>query len=194
MSVARTCAVEECSNKHYNRGYCTNHFKSLKKSGVIKNVKSVHHYEYHGMTKSPEHRIWMGIVYRVENPNCPEYTLYGGRGIKMCDRWRSSFLAFYQDMGEKPAPLHSIDRVNNNGDYEPGNCVWATKRQQSINRRRRSDNKTGFTGVYPYRDEWKACISVNGRLKWLGRFKTKEEAVNARHEAELQHYSDVLNR
>jgi hypothetical protein len=74
---------------------------------------------------------------RCYNEKAPKYPNYGGRGIKVCDRWLHSFENFLADMGPKPGPEYSIDRKENDGDYEPGNCRWATPTQQAQNRRER---------------------------------------------------------
>lgn len=88
----------------------------------------------HGLTGTTEHNIWCGIRRRCLNPNDGVYADYGGRGIRICERW-SSFAKFLDDMGARPSSRHSIERRNNNGHYEPGNCYWATRLQQSRNRR-----------------------------------------------------------
>ena len=72
---------------------------------------------------------------RCDNPNATGYANYGGRGIKVCDRWRTSFAAFLADMGPKPSPKHSIDRIDNDRGYERGNCRWATPKEQRRNSR-----------------------------------------------------------
>ena len=82
----------------------------------------------------PEYKAWKNIKSRCYNSNVPNYHNYGGRGIKMCDSWRNSFEIFLIDMGERPGFDYSIDRINNDGDYEPNNCRWATRITQQRNR------------------------------------------------------------
>lgn len=89
----------------------------------------------HGMHGSPEYITWIHMKARCSNPKDKRYKHYGGRGIKVCDRWVDSFESFFSDMGKRPTSQHSIDRINVNGDYEPSNCRWATPTEQRHNRR-----------------------------------------------------------
>jgi len=82
-----------------------------------------------------EYRAWCAMRERCCNPKKDVYKHYGARGIKVCDRWLNSFESFLSDMGLKPTPKHSIDRKNNNGNYTPKNCRWATNEEQQRNRR-----------------------------------------------------------
>lgn len=87
----------------------------------------------HGQSKTPIHAIWLGIIVRCEDKNHHTYPRYGGRGITICERWRNSFEAFLADVGNRPSPDHSIDRIDNNKGYEPGNVRWATQKEQCRN-------------------------------------------------------------
>jgi hypothetical protein len=82
-----------------------------------------------------EHTVWLGMRTRCYGKTYRSYENYGGRGITICDRWRGSFENFLSDMGPRPSLKHSIDRINNDGNYEPGNCRWATKKEQMRNTR-----------------------------------------------------------
>lgn len=89
----------------------------------------------HGMYGSPEYNIWEGMRDRCYRPKTRGYANYGGRGIRVCDRWRESFEAFYEDMGPRPSPEHQLDRIEGDKGYEPGNCRWATRAEQNRNRK-----------------------------------------------------------
>ncbi len=89
------------------------------------------------------YRAWQSMIDRCTNRNVPNYRHYGGRGIEVCDRWRTSFENFLADMGDSPGPGFSLDRINNDGHYEPSNCRWATARQQRINQRSRASITAG---------------------------------------------------
>jgi hypothetical protein len=89
----------------------------------------------HGMFGTPEYSAWCSMVRRCCNPRTEHFELYGGRGIAVCQAWRNDFVAFFRDMGTRPSPKHSLDRIDSNGNYEPSNCRWATTVVQSRNRR-----------------------------------------------------------
>lgn len=138
--------------------------------------------ERHGLRYTSEYRAWADMKDRCTNPNNRYYANYGGRGIKVCKRWFDYFVYFYEDMGIKPTIAHSLDRKDNDGNYEPSNCRWATKREQVLNRHLPKNNTSGYKGIY--RDsrngKWIARVSINGKWIRLGAFNDILEAVKIR--------------
>tara|TARA_R110002020_G_scaffold275012_3_gene490248 strand:+ start:1663 stop:2124 length:462 start_codon:yes stop_codon:yes gene_type:complete len=151
-------------------------------------------YEKHGMQGTPIYEAWCGIKRRCYNKSSKDYNYYGGRGIKVCDKWKDSFLNFYRDMGEKPNKTYSIDRINVYGDYTPDNCRWADKTTQSINQRTRKDSKSGYKGVAFINKKGKfvAYIKIKGIQKHLGYYTDKNNAIKARKEAELKYFKELI--
>lgn len=120
-----TCGNEKIINGENVR---TGHTSSCGCSRTGINVK-------HNMSYTVEHKTWGSMKRRCHNKNDSRYKDWGGRGIKVCDRWFNSFENFFEDMGYRPSKHHSIERINNDGDYEPSNCIWADKKTQDRNRR-----------------------------------------------------------
>lgn len=85
--------------------------------------------------KTPEYRAWVNMIHRCENQTQKDFRNYGGRGIRVCPEWRADYSVFLAKVGRRPSPSHSIDRIDNDGNYEPGNVRWATKREQRANQR-----------------------------------------------------------
>lgn len=124
----------ECGEVVVIAGY---HLKNGNTSscGCLRKETAKERATYHGMKGSRTYQVWQGMKARTTNPNNSHYSAYGGRGIKVCQKWFDSFEAFLSDMGEAPDGM-SIDRINNDGNYEPSNCRWATSKQQCRNNSR----------------------------------------------------------
>lgn len=120
----------------------------------------------HGMSK-PEHPqhwawiVWSGMRRRCYTVSDSAYNRYGGRGIKICDAWLESVRQFYADMGDRPTPKHTIERIDNNGNYEPGNCVWATRAEQTENQR--STKLLTFQGESLSISKWARRLGISRR-------------------------------
>ena len=120
--------------------------------GCLLNIASLPrvHGGYTGRIRIPTYVSWRHMIQRTTDPNSPKWRYYGAKGIKVCERWRNSFQNFVDDMGQRPKGL-TIDRFpNKNGDYEPGNCRWATWKEQAQNRNPMKFGRTGKPVVHPF--------------------------------------------
>jgi hypothetical protein len=112
----------------------------------------------HGLSYTPEYKAWQTMRLRCTVPTNLAYADYGGRGIKVCDRWLNSVAAFIEDMGPKPSPRHELDREDNNGHYEPNNCRWVTRKVNDRNRR--SNRFVTFRGESKTMAEWCEILTL----------------------------------
>jgi hypothetical protein len=143
--------------RNYGCGECSKFF------GIEKRRKTR---EIHGQCKAAEYRSWSAMLYRCFNSQCNEFDNYGGRGITVCDRW-TDYRNFIADMGRKPSRLHSLDRIDNNGNYEPGNCRWADRKTQNNNKRKaklcrgKPIKKVRFKGMEKTVAEWASHFGMS---------------------------------
>lgn len=135
----------------------------------------------HGMSKTRTYKSWQRMHQRCYNPNETGYENWGGRGIKVCEQWKE-FENFYKDMGDRPINT-SLDRINNDGNYEPSNCKWSTRHEQNLNKRMQSNNKSGHVGIIWHKkaSKWQAMYCG----EYLGLYETIKLAQEARNERML---------
>lgn len=181
--------VCECGNT--NTIITRNLVKGISKScGCLQRDKATKHGHnpWNGKA-STEYNSWHQMKQRCLNPNDKRYADYGGRGIKICERWMD-FNKFLEDMGKKPSPKHTIDRIDVNGDYEPSNCRWADDYEQQRNIRVHKNNKLGVKGVHydEKRKKYVAQLYTNGKRRLMKRCDTLEEAIEERKQAELKYW------
>lgn len=148
-------------------------------------------FKYHTVIarkKVPEYSVWIGMHSRCENPRSPVWKNYGGRGISVCSRWhgRQGYDNFMDDMGPRP-PGHWIERVDNDGNYEPKNCKWATPKEQGANRRARPANPNSFFGRCKIAGiPFQVARQRVRKLGW-----TEEEALSTPKRAPGSHRTDI---
>lgn len=190
-SKIKSCKIEGCvkeghiqnGKEKYIKGYCNSHYLKFRKYGDPLVEKSR---RGESRVKNELLNTYSKIKDRCYNEKCMSFKYYGSRGIKMCDRWLGvdGFLNFCNDMGLRTSKKHSIDRIDNNGNYEPNNCRWATNHQQSANTRR--NNKVVGVCFSKTRNFWISYLKVNGK-SYRRNFILYKDAVNYRKELELKY-------
>ena len=134
----------------------------------------------HGLSKHPLMKRWDSMIGRCYRKNLKSYQNYGGRGISVCEEWRNSFKSFYDWAVDNEFKNElTLDRIDNNGNYEPSNCRWVDRKTQTRNTRKLfAHNSSGFRGVTKSKQsgKWLARISINNKTQHIGVFATKEEA------------------
>jgi len=183
-----------CGNKATIRG---GSLKSggTKSCGCLHKEAMVDLLTTHGLREHPLYMVWGGMKTRCYNENFHQYSDYGGRGITVCDRWRDSFEDFYNDMVGHYKKDLQLDRVNNDGNYEPSNVRWVTHQQNGMNRRGAQNGTSGYKGVSwkGEKGKWVAQIQVNGKKQHIGYFLDEQAAAQAYNDAAVELFGKYAN-
>ena len=155
----------------------------------------------HGKCGTEIYSVWTGMKSRCYYEKNENYINYGARGIKVCERWKSSFINFYEDMGDKPSAKHQLDRIDNDGDYEPSNCRWVTPSENCLNRRNK-ENKTGFKnikvtpyGAYRARIVREGCERISlTRLDINDALKIRDQYIEEYNKNPQKWIKDTINK
>ncbi len=179
MSIQQKCSAEGCDR-----------LGKLHKNGNNYTIRGLceYHYVKKYRLENQLYQTWSSMIQRCENPNHIQYKDYGGRGITICDRWRRDYKSFESDMGGRPLGF-TLDRIDNDGNYEPNNCRWASRVQQMHNKGLPKNNTSGYKGVRYNKKlrKWQASMMYNRKFINAGFYENLSEAVKARKELEMRY-------
>lgn len=162
------CSVSGCESKTIAKGMCEAHYRKMRKYGDPLFKKHTRH----GMRYTKVYKCWSHIRDRCNNKNNKAYKYYGGRGISVFPNWNDSFEEFYKHVGDPPSEKHQIDRIDNNGNYEPKNVRWVVP---SLNVQNRNINKLSYVDIFEIRDS-----------------KMKPSEISKKYNISYQHAKRVL--
>lgn len=169
--------IKSVSQGHLRHG-------SIKSCGCLRKEKSKTRATKHGLRHSPEYNSYRAMLDRCTQTYYPGYENYGGRGIRVCERWADpdvGIFNFIEDMGPRPSPDHTLDRINNEGDYCLENCRWVERKVQLLNRRKVKNKTSQYKGVGLTQDGnlWRCRIYLEGKEKSLGVYEKEIDAAIA---------------
>ncbi len=185
IKILKICNIDGCDRYVKAKEMCSLHYDRAWRPKTLR---------MHGLNGIPEQGTWEAIKQRCFNKNNLKYNYYGDRGITMCRGWANSFKAFYEDVGKRPEPLYTLDRIDNDGNYScgkceeclekgwPMNCRWVTRKVQMLNQRLiRKSNTSGYRGVTwdKRRSKWSARIMNDYRSFDLGYYDDITKAARA---------------
>lgn len=150
------CRIDECEKPTETKGLCSMHYSRLIRTGETGTAVT---FMRGGSKQHPLIAVYDNMKSRCYNQNNHYYKNYGGRGIKICDRWLESFWNFAEDMIERPSKEHQLERIDNDGDYSPENCRWATRREQGLNKR--SNRLITYQGITKTLSEWSLSTGIH---------------------------------
>lgn len=186
----KICSINQCKKNIQAKGFCPMHYQRYKIHGDP--LVEIPQGTRHGLRKHSLYPVWKNMRNRCLNSNNKAYPNYGGRGIKVCREWDSAkkFIEYATKLPGYSTPNKTLDRIDNDGDYKPGNIRWASRQTQTLNQRVSPRNKTGYRGVSIYRGKFRATIRIDNTLFQLGDYSVAEDAAYVRDQFALQLFKE----